>query len=143
MCEDRLKATLSVARQARAANDFMWEINYPFPYSDPDFGETYAAFLAAAARQEHNLVRRCRTQLRTLLRAADFEYMIWQEWKEGFARYIENRIQQRLGLEENHGGAEQPFSRVTFYEGGARLITAQPEMAANIEALFYKLEAGS
>jgi ADP-ribose pyrophosphatase YjhB (NUDIX family) len=136
-CEDRLKATLSVARQAQATNDFMWEITYPFPYDAPDFVATYATFLEAAARGQHNAIRDCRAQLRTLLRPGDFEYMIWQEWKEGFARFIENRIQQDLGLAENHGGAEPPFSRVTFYEGGARLIASQPEMAADIEALFH------
>ena len=136
-CEDRLKATLSVARQAQAANDFMWEINYPFPYDAFDFVETYSAFLEAAARQQHALVRDCRARLHDILRAEDFEYMIWQEWKEGLARHIENRIQQRLGLPENHGGGEPPFSRVAFYEGGARLIALQPEPAADIEALFH------
>ncbi len=136
-CEETLKATLSVARQAQAANDFMWEINYPFPYDAFDFVETYTAFLEAAARQQHDLVRDCRAQLHTALRAEDFEYMIWQEWKEGFARYIENRIKQHLGLPENHGGAELPFSRVTFYEGGARLIATHPELAGDIEALFH------
>lgn len=136
-CEDRLKATLSVARQAQAANDFMWEITYPLPYNAPDFVETYAAFLEAAAQGQHNAIRDCRAQLRALLRPEDFEYMIWQEWKEGFARYIENRIKQCLDLAENHGGAGQPFSRVTFYEGGARLIASQTEMAADIEALFH------
>lgn len=139
-CEERLKATLNVARQAQAANDFMWEINYPFPYDAPEFMETYAAFLEAAARQQHTAIRDCRAQLRNNLRAEDFEYMIWQEWKEGFARYIENRIKQRLDLAENHGGAEPPFSRVTFYEGGARLIASQPELAGDIEALFHWIE---
>lgn len=134
--EDTLKATLSVARQAQAANDFMWEINYTFPYTAPDFVETYTAFVEAAARQQHDLIRDCRARLRAILRVEDFEYMIWQEWKEGFARYIENRIQQRLGLAENHGGAEPPFSRVAFYEGGARLIASHSEMAIDLEALF-------
>ncbi|GEM_PF-173378 len=135
-CEDKLKATLNVARQARAANDFMWELNYPFPYAATDFEETYAAFLEAAAQDQYDAIRNCRARLRDTMRPEDFEYMIWQEWKEGFARFIENRIQQRLGLEENHGGAEPPFSRVTFYEGGARLIATHPESATDIEALF-------
>jgi hypothetical protein len=48
--------------------------------------------------------------------------MIWQEWKEGFARFIENQINGRLNLPENHGGKEKPFNRVVFYEGGAHYI---------------------
>ncbi|MBN2391453.1 MAG: NUDIX domain-containing protein [Anaerolineae bacterium] len=146
-CADKLKAMLNVARQAQAANDFMWEINYPFPYDAPDFVETYAAFLEAAAHQNYDDIRDCRARLRDILRAEDFEYMIWQEWKEGLARYIENRIKQHLDLPENHGGAAPPFDRVTFYEGGARLIAAltntQPELAADIEKLFHRIEAGS
>ncbi len=146
-CEDRLKATLSVARQAQTANDLMWEINYPFPYDAPDFVETYAAFLEAAAQNHHTAIRDCRARLRNILRTEDFEYMIWQEWKEGLARYTENLIKQQFGLAENHGGAKPPFSRVTFYEGGARLIAAitaaQPELAADIEKLFHRIEAGS
>lgn len=136
-CEEALKATLSVARQAQAANDFMWEINYQFPYDVFDFLETYATFLEAAAQGQHDLLRDCRARLRNSLRTEDFEYMVWQEWKEGLARYIENRIKQHLSLPENHGGAGQPFSRVTFYEGGACLIATQPEQAADIEALFH------
>jgi hypothetical protein len=53
----------------------------------------------------------------------DYEYMVWVAWKEGFARYIENRIRRRYGLEPNLGGREQPFDRVTFYNGGEKLIT--------------------
>jgi len=75
-CEESLKATLNVARQAKDANDFMWEINYPFPYAAPDFVEAYTAFLEAVARQQHDPIRDCRARLRNLLRAEDFEYMI-------------------------------------------------------------------
>ncbi|MEJ5311517.1 MAG: NUDIX domain-containing protein [Anaerolineae bacterium] len=146
-CENKLKATLNVAQQAQAAHDFMWEITYPFPYNAPEFVETYAAFLEAAAHRQHSLIRDCRARLRDILSIENFEYMIWQEWKEGFARYIENRIKQCLNLSENHGGAEQPFSRVTFYEGGARLIAvlvnAQPELVGDIENLFHRIEVGS
>jgi hypothetical protein len=136
-CEEPLKATLNVARQAQAANDFMWELNHPFPYAESSFVETYTALLKAAAHQHPDTIRACRAELRAHLRARDFEYMIWQEWKEGFARYIENRIQLRLGLPENHGGSEQPFSRVAFYAGGARLIASHPELATDLEALFH------
>ena len=52
-------------------------------------------------------------------------------------------IRWRLELGENHGGATQPFSRVTFYEGGARLIaslaSSQPELAADIEKLLHTI----
>jgi hypothetical protein len=146
-CETSLKEMLTVARKAQAINDFMWELNHPFPYTAPGFVETYTAFLAAAAQQQHATICDQRERLRSILRTEDFEYMVWQEWKEGIARYIENRIKQHLNLPENHGGAELSFSRVTFYEGGARLIAAiiamQPELETDIEGLFHRIEAGS
>ena len=142
-CEMRLRETLSIAQKAQATGDFMWEINYPFPYTDPVFEEIYARFLEATTKKQYSAIRQCRKQLRQHLGVEDFEYLIWQEWKEGFARFIENRIRWRLELGENHGGATRPFSRVTFYEGGARLIaslaSSQPELATDIEKLFHTI----
>ena len=51
-----------------------------------------------------------RAALRQSLSRDDREYMVWQEWKEGFARLIENRIRGRSELAENHGGAKSPLS---------------------------------
>jgi len=145
-CEEKLKQTLHIAQQAKAENDVMWELNYPFPYTSAEFVKAYTTFLEAAAQNSPDALEDCRAHLRQLLDAGAFEYMVWQEWKEGFARYIENRIKRRLGLPENHGGAEVPFSRVTFYEGGARLIaylaSQEPALLLDIGKLFYRMESG-
>lgn len=65
------------------------------------------------------------------------------QWKEGFARLIENRIRKKLELTENHGGIEQPFNRVTFYEGGARYISVlfkeDKDLEKDTEALFHRM----
>jgi hypothetical protein len=127
-CELKLKSRLKVAREAQAKQDFMWELNHPFPYEDSVFAEVYTIFLKAASEKDLEGVSRCRTYLKETLNAPDYEYMVWQEWKEGFARLIENKIRKKFDLEENHGGTDQPFSRVTFYEGGSLYI----------ENLFYK-----
>jgi hypothetical protein len=88
-----------------------------------------------------------RRRLRETLDPDDWEYMVWQEWKEGLARYIENRIRDRLKLQGNPGGQEPPFERVTFYEGGSRLIAAlgrrEPGLLQDIEALFHRLYGGA
>ncbi|BCX03836.1 MAG: hypothetical protein KatS3mg053_1774 [Candidatus Roseilinea sp.] len=143
ICEQKLKQQLSVARQAQAVNDYMWEINHPFPYAVPEFVRPYQSFLHAHTLSE---IESIREQLRGVLKQDDYEYMVWQEWKEGFARFIENRIRRRLGLPENHGGGEQPFSRVVFYEGGARYIEKlsmqEPELTVQIEKLFDRMFAG-
>ena len=77
----------------------------------------------------------------------DFEYMVWQEWKEGLARLIETWIQRELGLPENHGGGTLPLSRVAFYEGGARIIAyleaQRPGISRDLEALYELMSSGS
>lgn len=142
-CEYKLKSGLSVARQAQEAGDYMWELNHPFPYEDSDFSEIYAIFLEATAEGDTDSVLRCRTFLKETLNTPDYEYMVWEEWKEGFARLIENRIRKKLELEENHGGTGQPYNRVTFYEGGARFISVlfneDKDLEEDIEELFFRM----
>ncbi|MGD8540085.1 MAG: hypothetical protein PVI66_15340 [Candidatus Aminicenantes bacterium] len=142
-CEHKLKSGLSVARQAQEAGDYMWELDHPFPYEDSDFSEIYAIFLEAAAEGDANTVFRCRTFLKETLNTPDYEYMVWEEWKEGFARLIENKIRKKLELKENHGGIGPPYNRVTFYEGGARyisiLLKEDKDLQEDIEALFHRM----
>jgi hypothetical protein len=142
-CEHKLKSGLSVARQAQEAGDYMWELNHPFPYADNDFVEIYAIFLEAAVEGNMDAVLRCRTFLKETLNTPDYEYMVWQEWKEGFARLMENRIRMKLELEENRGKIEPPYNRVTFYEGGAQYISLlfedDKDLEKDIELLFQKM----
>lgn len=145
-CEARLKQSLGIARQAQAENDTMWEINYAFPYGDPRFVETYLALLSAGEGRLED-IQASRRRLHKTLAPGDWEYMVWQEWKEGLARYIENQIRGWLKLRGNHGGQEPPFDRVTFYEGGSHQIAAlgrhEPELLQDIEALFHRLYGGA
>ena len=145
-CELELKARLSVAQEAEAADNYMWELSHPFPYADETFEEVYALFLERAAEGDKAAVSRCRAFLREVLNAQDYEYMVWQEWKEGFARHIENKVRAKLELELRVSQAVPPFDRVTFYEGGARyislLIAEDPELEKDIKALFQRMAGG-
>jgi hypothetical protein len=142
-CEQKIKQTLRVAQKARAAGDFMWEINHPFPYDDAGFTHAYAQCLALTPENDIAALHAIRQELKHLLTLEDYEYMAWQEWKEGFARWIENRIQKRLGLPENKGGDQSPFSRVSFYAGGARTIDHLrrwfPGIESDLENLFLRM----
>jgi hypothetical protein len=142
-CEHKLKSGLSVAQQAQAASDSMWELNFPFPYEDSDFSEIYTIFLEAASEGTLDKVLRCRAFLKETLNTPDYEYMVWEEWKEGFARLIENRIRNKLELKENHGGIEPPYTRVTFYEGGALYISVlfdkDKNLEKDVEVLFHRM----
>ncbi|MCS6906464.1 MAG: hypothetical protein RML93_01115 [Anaerolineales bacterium] len=120
----------------------MWEINHPFPYTAPKFVRLYQSFLNKHTLSE---IENLRQELRGILKQHDYEYMVWQEWKEGFARFIENQIRRRLGLPENHRGLEQPFTRVVFYEGGAhyigKLSMQEVELTVQIGRLFDRMLA--
>jgi hypothetical protein len=142
-CEPDLKKRLGIAQNALTANDFMWEINHPFPYSKPEFVSGYSALLEAISAEDFDLLMTVHGCLKSILNGDDYEYLVWQEWKEGFARFIENLVRVRLGLAENHGGSEPPFSRVSFYEGGAGVIRffteKEPRLRLDLEALFHHL----
>ena len=118
----------------------MWELNYPFPYEDPEFTYLYRSFLDQLQRRDAESIWRCRKELSASLPDGDYEYMVWQEWKEGFARFIENHIRQKLDLLENHDGREEPFDRAVLYEGGAGFVeflgTQEPSMMVEIDRLF-------
>jgi hypothetical protein len=143
-CELKLKQSLEVARQAMAAGNYMWEIEHPFPYDNPDFIETYTDLLQAVDANQGEEALRTHQKLRKLLPSLDFEYLIWQEWKEGFARLIENRLQWQFNLLENHYGRQKPYHRITLYEGGAGVITAlsqeKPELTNDLENLFWSIQ---
>jgi len=146
ICEPKLKQTLGVAQKAMDKKDYMWELNYPFPYDNSKFIETYSLFLKALEKNNPDEVFKYRNQLKQILSKDDFEYMVWQEWKEGFARFIENQIRRRLDLKENHYGIEKPFHRISFYQGGARFIEflgkQEPELFVDIERLFHNMLNG-
>ena len=143
-CEQELKNSLEVFRQAQAVNDFMWEINYPFPYGDSQIANLYASFMQAVDEKLRDEALALRKLLKSKLKLADYEYMIWQEWKEGFAQFIENRIRSRLGLTVNQNGRTGSFSRVSFYAGGEGLVEIlaadEPTLPENIEKLFHRMK---
>ncbi|MEM4570447.1 MAG: hypothetical protein QXE66_03970, partial [Desulfurococcaceae archaeon] len=138
-CEEKLKSSLTVAREEVEAGNYSWELNYPFPYTDDHFVELYSRFLDANAEDIPDI----RRKLKEYLSRKDYEYLVWQEWKEGFARYIENIIRGVLQLKENNSGREKPFTRITFYTGGEKMVkwlqSRDPGIILNIEKLFWKI----
>jgi len=140
-CEEALKLQLDIARKAREEDDTMWEIEHPFPYNSKNFTRGYKGFLEAVQKADHKRIIEERKALRAYLGVHDYEYMVWQEWKEGFARWVENRIREHLGVQKNNKGKQQPYCRVSFYAGGAAYIellaNGQPVMVKNLSDLFF------
>lgn len=141
--ELEIKQNLGVAQKAMAKQDYMWEINYPFPYESNEFSSTYSQFLEALAADDRAKVLSCRKELKQILNQDDYEYMVWQEWKEGLARYLENQMKKRLGLDENRYGEEKPFHRISFYVGGSRYIgflkNIEPGSLTGLKDLFFEM----
>ncbi len=138
-CEQKIKGQLSVAQEAMRRQDYMWELNHPFPYTDSVFNAGYEKWLQNRLTTENEIIA-FRSTLKTHLKKEDYEYLCWQEWKEGLARLIENKIQAELKLPLNQYGVEKPFDRVTLYAGGAKMIQLlfkkYPSDLSNLESLF-------
>lgn len=143
MGEMEIKQGLSVCQQAMAVQDNMWEINYPFPYNDPEFAAAYQTIITTDSLEEIDQIHK---QLKARLGLLDYEYLVWQEWKEGLARYIENLIRQQLGFTIRKRDENKPLNRVAFYEGGANYIQLLSKFSAepsiNIIKLFYRMLEG-
>ena len=141
--EFKIKNELAIHQQAMQNNDFMWELNHKFPYSDSLFIKYYDELLNAINLNDHQKVEQSRESLKNHLKEIDFEYMVWQEWKEGLARYIENKIKCELGLEQNFYGKEKPYHRISFYYGGEALLVylfgQNESLYSDLEMLFEQL----
>lgn len=139
--ELELRANLEIERASVMTNNYSWELHYPFPYDDENVIALIDQLLIKLAAKELASVFPIRNELRRYLNTEQYEYMVWQEWKEGFARFVENKIKKKLGLEEMHAGAVSPYSRITLYETGSGLIDCiindNPECMRDSKKLFH------
>ncbi len=117
-CEEDLKTKLRIYQRATGTQDYMWEINHPFPYESPD----YLKLLQEITRYDFDEIMDAMSILSAKLEAYDYEYMIWQFWKEGFARYIENQVLRMNEIEENNSGKDLECpNRTSLYFVGDRI----------------------
>jgi hypothetical protein len=145
-CEPKLKDRLSIFAEAMKNKDYMWELQYPFPYADPVFVEKYPALLEAWDGGDALAAGTLRAALKSALSAGEWEYLTWQEWKEGLARFVENRMRAEVGLPANTYGQAPPYSRITFYCGGEKLIRflerRSPGASKDMEKLYGLMKDG-
>jgi len=134
---------LSIQMREMAKSNYSWEINFPFPYSNSYFINKTVELAGDFANGNYENVEVYRNCMRAYLHKAEYEYMIWQQWKEGFARYVENLIRKELGLLLNGNILTEPFGRVHFYEIGNKyiemLLEKEKGLNENIVKLFYEM----
>jgi len=144
-CDLKLKQHLSIFQAAMKNKDYMWELQYPFPYAKPDFVKIHGELLSVLDQGNASRVEFLRSELKKSLSDEDWEYMAWEEWKEGLARYLENRVRAVLGLPENRGGESPPFDRVTFYRGGDKFIRflerRHPGISNDMEKIYQTISS--
>lgn len=143
--EMKLKKDMEINNEEMKKNNYMWEINYNFPYENEKFVLHYTEFLNALEHRDKNEIKASRESLKNILTGKEYEYMVWEEWKEGYARYAENHMRSLFGFGINNFGMEKPYSRITFYCGGSKYIeylTQAGNVSKDDLELFYKLIKG-
>ena len=81
----------------------MWMLNYPFPYTSPQVAQQVSLLcrllVEALNVKDKRLFSsrlasylKARTELKKLLSPEDYKYFSFQLWKEGIARYTEDRV---------------------------------------------------
>lgn len=142
-CENELRETLEIEGLSKKENNIMWEINHEFPYEDPIFIAKTNELNNCFSKMDYKNVINYYKDLKEYLNKIDYEYMMWQQWKEGYARYIENLVNDRLGLDRNANKLQAPYDRVSFYEIGSRyialLLHINSSLKGNIKDLYYKM----
>ena len=142
--ELQLKQKLEIYKEAMKKNDYSWEIMYPFPYDDSVFINYYDQYKKALQSDNLDEAKQLRAEIKEHLDPKDYEYMLWEEWKEGLARYVENKVRDKMGVELNNYGSEKSYNRVAFYYSGELLISklaeTDPHLSDNMKDLFELIE---
>ncbi len=142
-CEREIRETLEIERKSKESNNFTWEITHPFPYKNSTFTQKTIELRNYFDVRDYLSVLNYYKEIKESLKEIDYEYMIWQEWKEGFARYIENLVRHRLGINKNTDNLKPPFDRVCFYEIGSKyielLIEKDKSLKNNLKELYFRM----
>lgn len=120
--EKELRRKMEIEKYYKGIKNNMWELNHKFPYKNDQVCNVFTEYSKKLDLKNLANVKETKSKLKKLLSKIDYEYLIWQEWKEGFARYVENKIRVKLKLPENHFGSGKLLSRISFYETGNKYI---------------------
>jgi len=142
-CEQEIKDRLLIYQESLESRNYMWELNHEFPYDDSIFINKVKELDNNYKVGNEKKVLGFYKSMKAHLRRQDYEYMLWQEWSEGFARYIENKARAFLNLDLNIENLTEPFDRIVFYELGSRhieyIINNLDKPQIDIEDLYLKM----
>lgn len=109
----------------------MWMLNYKFPYEREDVGKAFARMTTLLLRflgeKDQARIERtakeyaeARRALKSTISADEFRYFEFQMWKEGIARYTENRVAELAAKEYKPSAAFQALPDFTSFEEVAK-----------------------
>lgn len=128
---------------ARDSTDFMWQLNYPFPYEDMKIGriiDEMCSILVKSWEDEEVSISKyfkLRNELKKSISEKDYRYFNFQVWQEGLPRYLEvalvkeaissgytplNELLEEYNKEINQALKDPDFSnrkRILYYSLGA------------------------
>lgn len=119
-CEQKIRSSLYIIKEYDSP---MWEINHPFPYEEDFFVNAFGQIENAVKINDPTKIVEVFQSLKSRLKQIDYEYLIWQMWKEGFARFVENCIREKYQLSKNTYGSQLPYNRISLYYLGDLLIS--------------------
>lgn len=136
--EYELKSSLDVFADAMENKNYMWELNYPFPYQDSVVAGIYNSFINEIENSNLTGAEEKFDELKKNLEPYEYQYISWVQWKEGSARWIENRIRTRLKVNPNVAGSKGELNRVSFYYGGSKYIEllSKQYKTENLKSIF-------
>lgn len=142
-CEYKIKNSLTIYKQETKKFNFMWEINFPFPFESSRFQQYYADFISGVQEKDSIQIRKSRQNLKDLLTKMQYEYLVWQEWKEGLAKYVEKLIKNHLNIKIHNSNYLTPCEKTCFFAAGSIFIEYlsdnNDDFLLNIEKLFYEM----
>jgi hypothetical protein len=141
-CEQGLASELAAAHPD-VEHFGIWETRHPFRFEDERFVHSYSRLLEVLAVGDLSAVLECHREVAGGLAPLDRAFLVWHEWKEGFARWVENKVRRRLGLRRNQNGRTAPFGLGTLHTGGAGLIELlvrnEPGLSVRLKDLYLRL----
>lgn len=96
-----------------------WEIKYEFNFYNKEFSENYLKAIKAMRDEDLQKSLYFRKKSFEKLTNEDIRYIIFNEWKEGLARFYENKIRKLFKITINHYYKDIELDATIFYEYGS------------------------
>lgn len=111
----------------------MWQLNFPFAYSDKALGERFRSLADILLEATQNNGRKknlkdyiaARKEFAASMKPADYRYLSFQLWQEGIARYTQYKIADLASKKLRPSGAFRRLADYTSFRSEADRLRKQ------------------